>query len=66
MADTLLVHFSVSSPVRVETGTIATSGSSGSSSWSSSHRRSPPAHIAMSMSLTVAPSVFLTSFMAPS
>ena len=66
MAETRLVHFSVSSPLRIETGTIATSGSSGSSSWSSSHRRSPPAHMAMTTSLTVAPRAFLTSFTAAS
>jgi hypothetical protein len=64
MADTRLVHFSTSSPLRIETGTMATSGISGSSSWSSSQRRSPPAHMAMTTSLTVAPRAFLTSFTA--
>ena len=55
IADTRLVHRSASSPVRTETGIMATSGSSGSASCSSSHVRSPPAHTAITTSLTVAP-----------
>ena len=61
MLDTRFVHFSVSSPVRIDTGTIATSGTSGRASWSSSHVRSPPAHAAITTSFTVAPSAFLMS-----
>jgi len=52
--------FSVSS--RTETGTIASSGSSGSASWSRSQRRSAPAHSAITTSFTVAPSAFFTFF----
>ncbi len=62
MADTRFVHFSVSSPVRIETGIIAPSGLSGSASCCSSHVRSPPAHTAITTSFTVAPSAFLMPF----
>ena len=55
MPDTRLVHVSSSSPVRMETGTIARSGRSGSASWRSRYSRSAPAEIAMTTSLSVPP-----------
>ena len=63
MADTRLVHGSSSSPVRIDTGTIARSGRSGSASWASRYSRSPPAQIAMTMSLTVPPVASLRRLM---
>ena len=64
--DTRLVQRSASSPVRIETGTSATSGSSGSASCSSSQVRSPPAQTAMTTSLTVAPKADLMALTAGS
>ena len=61
MLETRFVHFSVSSPVRIDTGTMAMSGWSGSASCFSSQVRSPPAHTAITTSFTVAPSAFLMS-----
>ena len=49
-----------SSSVRTDTGTMATSGSSGSASRSSSHSRTAPAHSATTTSLTVMPTAFLS------
>ena len=53
--ETRLVQRWVSSPVRSETGTRATSGSSGTPPWRSSQVRRPPAQTASTTSLTVAP-----------
>ena len=53
--DTRFVHGSASSPVRIETGTIARSGASGSASCSIRYSRSAPAQIAITTSLTVPP-----------
>ena len=59
MADTLLPPTSVPA-VRIETGTIATSGPSGSASRSWSQVRRAPAVMAMTTSLTETPKAFLT------
>ena len=53
--DTRLVQSSASSPERIETGTMARSGLSGSASWRSRYSRSAPAEMAMTTSLTVPP-----------
>ena len=66
MADTRLVQRSASSPVRTDTGIMATSGWSGRASWASSHVRSPPAQTAITTSLTVAPRAFLIALMSDS
>ena len=63
MLETRFVHFSVSSPVRIDTGTMAMSGVSGRASCFSSQVRSPPAQAAITTSFTVAPSAFLMSLM---
>jgi len=57
--ETRLPNEPICSSVRTDTGTIATSGSRGSSSRSCSHSRSDPAHIATTASLTVTPASFL-------
>ena len=66
MPETRFVHFSVSSPVRIDTGTMAMSGTSGRASWVSSQVRSPPAQAAITTSFTVAPRAFLMSFTSSS
>ena len=60
--ETRLVHLSVSSPVRIDTGTMATSGALGSASSSSRYRRSAPAQTAITTSLSVTPRRFLIVF----
>ena len=62
-ADTRLVHGSSSAPVRIDAGTIARSGRSGSASWASRYSRSAPAQTARTMSLTVAPVASLRRLM---
>src|SRR6202008_3782131 len=59
--ETRLVHGSSSWPVRMDTGTMARSGQSGSASWDSRYWRSPPAQIAITMSFTVPPVAFLSA-----
>ena len=61
--DTRFVHGSSSMPVRIETGTIARSGSAGSASWRSRYSRSAPAHTAITTSLTVPPVASLSALM---
>ena len=58
--DTRLVQRSVSSPVRTETGTRATSGSAGSAPRRSRKVRSPPVQAAMTTSLRVTPNADFT------
>ncbi len=55
MVETRLPWVPFCSSVRTETGTAATSGASGSASWSSSQCRSAPADSAITTSLTVMP-----------
>jgi hypothetical protein len=62
-ADTRLVHGSSSWPVRMDAGTIARSGRSGSASWANRYSRSAPAQTAMTMSLTVPPVASLRRLM---
>ena len=52
--------------MRTEIGICATSGSSGSSSWASSQRRTAPAQIETMTSLTVDPWAFLTALTSSS
>src|ERR1700739_2714624 len=59
--ETRLVHGSSSSPVRVDTGTMARSGRSGSASGDSRYWRRPPAQMAITMSFTVPPVAFLSA-----
>ncbi len=63
MLDTRFVQGSSSSPVRIDTGTIARNGLSGSASWWSRYSRSAPAQIAITMSLTVQPVASLSALM---
>ena len=63
MLDTRLVHGSVSSPVRMLTGTIARSGLSGSASCLIRYSRNAPAQMAITTSLTVPPVAFLSALM---
>ena len=60
MVEIRLPYVPASSSVRTDTGIIATSGSSGSSSRSSSQPRTAVAHSATTTSLTVIPSSFLS------
>ena len=62
MLDTRLVHTSVSSPVRMLTGTIARSGLSGSASCLIRYSRSAPVQMAMTTSLRVPPVAFFSTF----
>ena len=55
IADTRFVHGSSSSPVRIDTGTIARSGSSGRASCSIRYSRNAPVQIAMTTSFSVPP-----------
>ena len=57
--DTRLPKVPCCSSVRTDTGTIATSGSSGRSSWSISHSRSAEAQRVTTTSLTVMPAALL-------
>ena len=61
IADTLLPSAPLLAGSRTDTGIIATSGWSGSASWSMSQRRSAPAHIAITTSLTDTPKAFFTA-----
>ncbi len=63
MLDTRFVQGSSSSPVRIDTGTIARNGLSGSASWWSRYSRSAPAQIAITMSLTVQPVAVFSALM---
>ena len=65
IADTLLPSAPWLAGSRTETGIIATSGVSGSASCSVSQRRSAPAHIAITTSLTETPNAFFTSLTRP-
>jgi hypothetical protein len=65
MAPTRFVHGSSSRPVRIDTGTIALSGCSGSASWRSRYSRKAPVQIAMTTSLTVQPVASLSALMFP-
>ena len=65
MPPTRLVHGSSSSPVRIDTGTIARNGASGSASWRSRYSRSAPVQIAMTTSLTVQPLASFSALMLP-
>ena len=60
IADTLLPSAPLLAGSRTDTGIIAISGWSGSASWSMSQRRSAPAHIAITTSLTDTPKAFFT------
>ena len=60
MADTLFPIAPLLAGSRTDTGIIATSGTSGSASWSISQRRSAPALIAITTSLTEKPKAFFT------
>jgi hypothetical protein len=62
IADTWLPIAAACSAVRIDTGIIAISGLSGNASWSTSQRRSAPAQIAITTSLTVQPYSSLTFF----
>ena len=66
MPPTRLVHGSSSSPVRIDTGTIARNGASGSASWRSRYSRSAPAQIAITTSLTVQPVASFSALMLAS
>ena len=55
MADTLFPSAPLLAGSLTDTGIIAISGDSGSASWSASQRRSAPAHIARTTSLTETP-----------
>jgi len=66
MAETWLPNEPRSASVRTDTGTMARSGSAGSSSWSMSQRRSAPAQMAMTTSFTVTPAAFFTAFTSSS
>ena len=60
MADTLFPSAPLLAGSRTDTGIIAMSGWLGSASWSVSQRRSAPAHIAITTSLTDTPKAFFT------
>ena len=57
---TLVLNWSVSFPVRTETGTIAVSDSDGSASWPIRYRRRAEAHRAITTSFTVTPKARFT------
>ena len=66
MPPTRLVQGSSSSPVRIDTGTIARSGASGSASCRSRYSRKAPVQIAITTSLTVHPVASFNALMLPS
>jgi hypothetical protein len=66
MVDTRLPPLPFSSSARTDTGTAATSGSSGRASWSINQVRSAPVDSAITTSFTVQPAAFFTALTSSS